>query len=423
MKIADEKEDPFKKDTILDEEMKKISSKKLKPNSSNLERYRGYRFFEGSKKLDKFDHFGSNIMINSDKKSVVIPLREGRNGEYVASLGDNNLHIENVNSLDLILDSKYSDSVTDSDFDIAKKYGVDIISNTLSSNVTIPKNLNEKSYEDTNLLFWRYIDQLMKTTEEYKEGLANYAGKEIHFDRYSFNSKKLEGARMNYYVDYSLGKVFDYYDMKDQVKDVYVNNSGHMYVLKDKDKVIGAFLVENKHDSPISNDIICRMDGKNLMIINNTNTAMWLKDNISFSGKNYDSFESLMKDFSSTIGYMNDEFKKIEKKKATDDERAALIAKVEKKVIPEMKKVYVPYIKVPDEMTIGDRTSGATSLLIFDEQSAKYKVENETLKKNTLPGGGELESVIIDFSTGPMAINFIKFDKIGYRIFSIGYVA
>lgn len=119
----------------------------------------------------------------------------------------------------------------------------------------LPKDFKEDTYGDRYNLFWAYVNDLLKTENDSKDGLEKYKNQKIVLEKYyvskaNFSSLNYDNEKKSYYK---------------------INDPAAIVAIRVDDKLIGKFMYGISYPQ----DVV-RLDGKNLMEVTNKSYSDWL---------------------------------------------------------------------------------------------------------------------------------------------------
>lgn len=241
----------------LNSDLKKIKEGDMLANKEKLKKYQGYPIYNGSKKITP-EKFNPVITLkSSDGNKVDIPFLLDSSESVV--LIDNNIkalsryatvYLENLIDQDDI-NTEFSSDI----YKIAKQNKLKINFRGEDLELKLPKDFKEDTYGDRYNLFWAYVNDLLKTENDSKDGLEKYKNQKIVLEKYyvskaNFSSLNYDNEKKSYYK---------------------INDPAAIVAIRVNDKLIGKFMYGISYPQ----DVV-RLDGKNLMEVTNKSYSDWL---------------------------------------------------------------------------------------------------------------------------------------------------
>lgn len=406
-KFEHKESDPFEMDNILNKEMERLRKKEIKPNPSKLEMYRGYSYNDSMERLDKFDKFDSSLILSNNSNTQKIPIRF----ESVYTIADidgkkldlNNKKIENL------ITSSHSDYMSNDDYELAKRHKINIYSNFLRKTITLPDFTNKKKINEGSNLYWKYIDELLKSGDEFRDGIEKYIGKDVEIIGYSCTCNPSKSNYSHFNIDFSLKKIYYDTEINEYNKEIYT--SGDMYILKYNNKIIGGML-----------NPICALDGKNLFEIKKSNAVVWIDENM-YSQNIYNSPKEVVERYFEEYMDSLRKLEKISKQNLNYEEEEKLMDNIKKDTVKSLSKYMLPEI-YPPKFFKGRTDEYRYFTFISGSDDKLKKLDIKKGEKNKLPNGGELFSFYLEFEKGGLnVVTVVKTKDFGYKIYNFGYWA
>lgn len=241
----------------LNSDLKRIKEGEMIPNKEKLKKYQGYPIYNGSKKITP-EKFAPIITLKSSNgKKIEIPFVLDSTQSIIFM--DNNAMALSQDAISYFQNLIDQDDInTDFSSDIckmAKQNKLKISFRGEDIEIKIPKEFKEDSYGDRYNLFWAYLNDLLKTESDSKNGLEKYKNQKVNLEKY--------------YVSKADFSSFYYDKEKNSYK--ISNDPAAIVAIRVNDKLIGKFMYSISYPQNIT-----RLDGKNLMELTDKSYANWL---------------------------------------------------------------------------------------------------------------------------------------------------
>ncbi|MEG0249506.1 MAG: hypothetical protein RR561_00880 [Peptostreptococcus sp.] len=241
----------------LNSDLKKIEEGDMLPNKEKLKKYQGYPIYNGSKKITPKKFEPLITLKSSDGEKVDIPfLLDSTESIVIIDKNSVALSRDAIAYFENLIDQDDINTNFSSDiYKMAKQNKLKISFRGENVEVKLPKEFKEDTYGDRYNLFWAYVNDLIKTENDSKDGLEKYKNQKVTLEKY--------------YVSKADFSSFNYNNEKKSYDKI--NDPAAVVAIRVDDKLIGKFMYSISYPQDIT-----RLDGKNLMELTNKSYSNWI---------------------------------------------------------------------------------------------------------------------------------------------------